>query len=136
MATSKKLSPKKVEKPQIEKKKVVMTSEQVKQMMIRCQEVQKENTELKKKLEVLEKTLMSAGIEVDEKFGDDGNHMVFPSVEELKSYKEVKPGMGYSEIDMTKGKVINRTSREAHAEDYEMDDFTPEDLVDMDHDED
>lgn len=67
---------------------IKLSSEDVKRIIIENQALKKENIELKKKVSVLENTLFSAGIEVDEKFGDRQDHLVLPSKDEVEHYKD------------------------------------------------
>lgn len=69
--------------------KVVMTSADVKQLLINYQDLKKKYDELLAQNQVLEKTLMSAGIEVDEKFGDNEDHVVVPTMESVKGYTDL-----------------------------------------------
>lgn len=58
--------------------------------MLKNKELEKEVAELKNQNNVLQMTLMSAGIVVDEKFGDNEDGPVrIPTKEELESYTEI-----------------------------------------------
>ena len=85
--------------------RIIMTHTDIKNMLI-------ENQELKKQIAVLEKTLMSAGIEVDEKFGDNEDHFVVPNKDEVK---------GYTDLDAPK-----KTKSEIMENQSEMDDESDE----------
>jgi hypothetical protein len=69
--------------------KITMTPADIRQMLILNQELKRENNELKAQVAVLEKTLLSAGIEVDEKFGDNEDHVIVPTLESVKGYKDL-----------------------------------------------
>jgi hypothetical protein len=51
--------------------------------------LKEENADLKERNIMLEKMFLTAGIEVDEKFGDNEDHIVFPSASEVKNYKDL-----------------------------------------------
>lgn len=70
-------------------KRITMTPDDIKNVMMENQNLRKENIELKHKVSVLESTLFSAGIEVDEKFGDNQDHVVLPTNKEVEGYKDV-----------------------------------------------
>lgn len=53
------------------------------------QKLEKENEELKNRNMMLERMMLTAGVEVDEKFGDNRDHLVFPTKEQLMGYKDL-----------------------------------------------
>lgn len=71
-------------------KQVIMTSQDIKNVMMENQELRKEVERLKKDNEMLGKILLTAGITVDEKFGDaEIDEVRVPSMKEVAGYKEV-----------------------------------------------
>lgn len=76
--------------PVTKNKQIALTPDDVKKIMLRNKDLEKRVKELEEQNKVLEMTLMSAGIVVDEKFGDDQNGgMRIPSQAELDNYPEM-----------------------------------------------
>lgn len=99
-------------------KKVTVTSEDVKKIMMENQELRKENQELKNHADMLGKLLLTAGITVDEKFGDpEIDEVKVPSMKEVSGYKDV------SDSQRERGNPIGSSSTQQwdNEEDEDMD---------------
>lgn len=82
--------------------------------------LRKENTDLREKNTMLETMMLTAGIEVDEKFGDNEDHIIFPSAKEVKGYTDL--GRAEEREPALKLRFNSNTSVEGHAEGWELDD--------------
>lgn len=98
-------------------KRVVMTSEDIKNVMIENQNLRKEVAELKERNNMLTSILLTSGITVEEKFGDaEIEELRIPSMKEVSGYKDL--GDESQPRSIYTGRSVNQWDNE---EDEDMD---------------